>query len=391
MAVLTMALNFGCSPKAEAPSTPPPASTNKTVVSLNDAPVLSEEDTAFVQAAGGGSEADKAWRELQRTLQPPAFPPEWQTNEPTKEQIMEFQKKNGLLAAQAADKAREYYTKYPTNDHTAEARKREYDLLKVSYELGNTNALARLESIDAARLKDTSLPEEERIGLRVQQIQRIMGAATETTMSNALDRAEVAVRALQKDFPDRGDLASLTMSLADLWFEQGNTGKSKALAEEVLKGKPEDDSKEAAQALIKKLNVLGKPFPLKFTSLDGREVDLQKLSGKVVLLDFWATWCGPCMRELPNVKAAYQKLHDKGFEIVGISYDEDKEALNRIVTTENMAWPQHFDGEGGKKFAEDYGVTTIPTMWLVDKKGIVRDLMGRSDLAVKVEKLLAEK
>jgi thiol-disulfide isomerase/thioredoxin len=324
-------------------------------------------------------------------LQPPAFPPEWQTNEPTKEQIMEFRKKNGLLAAQAADKAREYYTKYPTNDHTAEARKREYDLLKVSYELGNTNALARLESIDAARLKDTSLPEEERIGLRVQQIQRIMGAATETTMSNALDRAEVAVRALQKDFPDRGDLASLTMSLADLWFEQGNTGKSKALAEEVLKGKPEDDSKEAAQALIKKLNVLGKPFPLKFTSLDGREVDLQKLSGKVVLLDFWATWCGPCMRELPNVKAAYQKLHDKGFEIVGISYDEDKEALNRIVTTENMAWPQHFDGEGGKKFAEDYGVTTIPTMWLVDKKGIVRDLMGRSDLAVKVEKLLAEK
>jgi hypothetical protein len=56
-----------------------------------------------------------------------------------------------------------------------------------------------------------------------------------------------------------------------------------------------------------------------------------------------------------------------------------------------MAWPQHFDGEGGKKFAEDYGVTTIPTMWLVDKKGIVRDLMGRADLAVTVEKLLSEK
>jgi thiol-disulfide isomerase/thioredoxin len=402
MACGAIAFGFtGCKGKSDAPaeakamitSTSSNSSTNRPVANLNEAPVLSEEDSAFVQAATGKmSEADKAWRDLQRSLQPPAFPPEWQTNEPTKEQVTEFQKKNAMLAAEAADRAHQFYTKYATNEHAAEAQKREYDLLKVAVELGNTNAVARLEALETNRLKDPNLPEDERIGLRVQQIQRIMGEATEATLSNSLVRAETAVRSLQRDCPARNDLAALTMSLADLWFDQGNFNKSGALAQEVLKGKAEDDTKEAATALVKKVSHFGKPISIKFTALDGREVNMEKLRGKVVLVDFWATWCGPCMRELPNVKAAYEKLHDKGFEIVGISYDDNKEALQRTVTTEEMKWPQFFDADNaGKSFADEYGVTTIPSMWLVDKKGVVRDLMGRTDLAGKVEKLLAEK
>ncbi len=360
---------------------------------LDETPILSEEDSALVKAATvPASESDKAWRAVQKAIQPPPYPAEWQTNQPTKEQVAQFEKQNGILAAEAADKLHQFYTKYPSNENVVEARRREYDLLKVAVDLGNTNALARIEALDQQRLKDPSLSDDERIGLRVEQIQRILSSANENTITNALAKVETAMRALQAEFPGRSELAGMTSSLADVWFRHGDLQKSRALAEEVLKGKAEDDVKETASMLLRQLNHAGKPVDLKFSALDGRHVDLKTLRGKVVLIDFWATWCGPCMRELPNVKAVYEKLHDKGFEIVGLSYDEEKQALQQVVSNESIPWPQGFDeANGGKKFVEEFGVTTLPTMWLLDKEGVLRDLHAVNDLQTKVEKLLAAK
>jgi thiol-disulfide isomerase/thioredoxin len=180
------------------------------------------------------------------------------------------------------------------------------------------------------------------------------------------------------------------LNLAEGWLSQNDVEKSRKLAKEVAAAESTPDIQEGAQALLKKLERVNKPLDIKFKAIDGREVDLQGMKGKVVLVDFWATWCGPCIKELPNVKAAYDKLKGKGFEIVGISFDQDQDKLESFVSREKMAWPQHFDTSGQNKYGQEFGITGIPTMWLVDKKGNLRDLNAREDLPGKVEKLLAE-
>lgn len=134
-----------------------------------------------------------------------------------------------------------------------------------------------------------------------------------------------------------------------------------------------------------------KPFELKFTAIDGTEVDMEKLRGKVVLLDFWATWCGPCVEEVPTVVAAYKKLKDKGFEIIGISLDKNKKDVLSFIKENNMTWPQHCDEKGWKnEISTKYGISSIPAMWLINKKGLIVSTNARKDLEKQVEALLAE-
>jgi thiol-disulfide isomerase/thioredoxin len=161
--------------------------------------------------------------------------------------------------------------------------------------------------------------------------------------------------------------------------------------QQIIKSDAPDDLKTAAQGQLRKLDTFGKPVDLQFTAVDGRKVNLAALKGKVVLLDFWATWCPPCVGEVPHVKEAYDDLHDKGFEIVGISLDEDKDKLLRFTADHKMEWPQYFDGlHWQNKYAQQFGIDSIPAMWLVDKKGVVRTMDAREDLSGEVKKLLAE-
>jgi thiol-disulfide isomerase/thioredoxin len=175
---------------------------------------------------------------------------------------------------------------------------------------------------------------------------------------------------------------------------EADTPEAQAALQKIAAGKDEELASAAKEQIEKQKRMAGlktKPLELKFTAVDGSEVDLAKMRGKVVLIDFWATWCGPCVGEVPHVVEAYKKLHDKGFEIVGISLDQNKEKLLAFTKEKGVTWPQYFDGKGWQnEISSKFGIDSIPAMWLIDKQGMLATTQARGDLAGEVEKLLAK-
>jgi peroxiredoxin len=143
---------------------------------------------------------------------------------------------------------------------------------------------------------------------------------------------------------------------------------------------------------MRQLSVGNEPIPFSVKDIEGKTLTLASYKGKVVLLDFWATWCMPCKQEMPNVLRIHDRFHKKGFEIIGISLDSDRVALDRYIKSNKMTWPQYFDGRGWQNgVAEIYKVRSIPATYLIDKQGKIRyrSLRG-AELERAVEMLLAE-
>ena len=138
----------------------------------------------------------------------------------------------------------------------------------------------------------------------------------------------------------------------------------------------QDEATKIQAALVE-----GTQFPdFNENDVAGKPLSLAGYKGKVVMIDFWATWCPPCRGEIPNVVATYQKYHDKGFEIIGVSLDQDQQKLLAFTKENNMAWPQYFDGQGwDNKLAVKYGIESIPMTYLLDGNGkiIGRNLRGQ--------------
>ena len=148
---------------------------------------------------------------------------------------------------------------------------------------------------------------------------------------------------------------------------------------------------EGFAGMLRRLSLPGNEMEISGTNLDGSAFDQKTLDGKVVLVDFWATWCGPCIAELPNVLAAWEKYHDKGFEVVGVSLDTDRDALEAFLKEREIPWTILYEepkGEGWQHpLATYYGITGIPTVILMGRDGKVVSMDVRGE---KLEERLSE-
>jgi len=125
--------------------------------------------------------------------------------------------------------------------------------------------------------------------------------------------------------------------------------------------------------------------------VDGKAVSLSSLKGKVVLLDFWASWCGPCRKENRHLVAIYPKLKEKGFEIYSISIDDDKTDWKQAIAADKLTWLQVNEAGWNAHVASEWKIDQIPTAYLLDKDGKIvdRDLEGKS-LERKISELLKQ-
>jgi peroxiredoxin len=176
--------------------------------------------------------------------------------------------------------------------------------------------------------------------------------------------------------------ASFSNTLADSAIAAGEFAVARQVYSTLLSRFSESPNlRQKIEGEVKRLDKMGRPAP-RFAAQDikGQAIRLDAYRGKYVLVDFWATWCAPCIGELPRLQAVYRTHHDSGFEIISVSLDESKTAVSDFAKVRNLPWPQIHNASSTADLVEAFAVGSIPATYLIDPEGTVirLDLRGKA-------------
>jgi peroxiredoxin len=184
------------------------------------------------------------------------------------------------------------------------------------------------------------------------------------------------------------DLASALAAQARL---AGNLEASRTIYERVAASFPLNAQiGEIVEGRIARQELIGKPAPaVKVNDVQGQPFELASLAGKVVLVDFWGTTCVPCLAEFPNLRQLYREFHDRGFEIVGVSFDDSPATVESFATRTKLPWRMVMNVSSGELISDRFRTRTIPALFLIDAQGVISQVDVRgNDLRVVIERLL---
>ena len=304
----------------------------------------------------------------------------------SRKEMMAYMQDVAAVSLQAADKILAQVK--PADPLHDPAAKMKLESLMMLGRFGDEKAAADMATYAATLTNSPSkdLAKEARRLVLVSEAQQILSSGD----AKAAEGLVAKTAAMLAADPDDVQSAGLAMQLAGA-FEQMPGGEAVAAAAyrsfgpAMAKSSNEQIQKmgEGFAGTLRRLSLPGHPMEINGTLLNGKPFDQKTLAGKVVLVDFWATWCGPCVAEIPNVLEQYEKYHKDGFEVVGISLDQEREALEKFVTEQKLPWPILFEepkGDGWQHpLATFYGISGIPTVVLIGRDGNVITLDARGE------------